>query len=299
MVPYATGQSNNLSRESADVRHAHRTPGKRRGLPSSHPVDPLHARHGRGDPAGPQPGGRPGHRRGTPAVRHRRLPAGHRPDPLDQQGPGAQGLPDALRRSRVTPHVYQTGEGGTTFCPLERDARIILTSTPRFAKQVSHKYGEGPAARVVKDQTQNHGRPVAESFVQNTAAAVAAVVQAKEEQWQYATPKLQEPVHSIGVGVDGTCMFVVQDGHRQAMVGSISLYDRQGQRHHTIYVAATPEYGKERFYRRMSAEIEHVRRLYPDAHLSGIADGSEDNWTFLRQHTQDECVDFYHATAYL
>ena len=33
----------------------------------------------------------------------------------------------------VPRHVYQTGEGGTTFCPLERNARVILTSTPRSA----------------------------------------------------------------------------------------------------------------------------------------------------------------------
>jgi hypothetical protein len=199
----------------------------------------------------------------------------------------------------VDRHVYQTGAGGTTFCPLERDARIILTATPRFAKQVSNKYGEGPAARVVKDLTANHGRPVSLAFVQDTAAVVAAVVQAKEEQWHYATPRLKEPIHSIGVGVDGTCMFVVDDGHRQAMVGSISLYDQEGERQHTIYVAATPEYGKETFYQRMARELEHVRQLYPAAHRSGIADGSEDNWTFLRQHTQDECIDFYHAAGYL
>ena len=37
-------------------------------------------------------------------------------------------------------HVYQSSEGGTTFCPLEVDGRIIITSTPRFAKQLSHKY---------------------------------------------------------------------------------------------------------------------------------------------------------------
>jgi hypothetical protein len=199
----------------------------------------------------------------------------------------------------VARHVYQTGEGGTTFCPLERDARIILTSTPRFAMQISHKYGEGPAARVVKDLTNNHGRPVAESFVQNTAAAVAAVAQAKEEQWHYATPKLPEPIRTVSVGVDGTCMFVVDDGHRQAMVGSISLYDKEGERRHTIYVAATPQYGKETFYQRMSREIDHVRQLYPQARLTAVADGSEDNWTFTRQYTQDECVDFYHASAYL
>jgi hypothetical protein len=39
----------------------------------------------------------------------------------------------------VARHVYQTGAGGTTFCPLERDARIILTATPRFTMQLSHK----------------------------------------------------------------------------------------------------------------------------------------------------------------
>jgi hypothetical protein len=33
-------------------------------------------------------------------------------------------------------HVYQSSEGGTTVCPLEVDGRIILTSTPRFAKQI-------------------------------------------------------------------------------------------------------------------------------------------------------------------
>lgn len=196
-------------------------------------------------------------------------------------------------------HVYQTAEGGTTYCPLERDARIILTSTPRFAMQVSHKYGEGPADRVVKDLTENHCRPVAASFVQNTAQAVAAVVQIKEEQWHYATPKLSEAISTIGLGLDGTCMFVVEDGQRQAMVGSISLYDKQGERHHTIYLAAAPEYGKETFYTRMSREIEHVRELYPQAHLTGVADGSEDNWTFLRKYSQDECIDFYHASAYL
>src|SRR4051794_15650020 len=199
----------------------------------------------------------------------------------------------------VARHVYQQGVGGTTFCPLEQDARIILTSTPRFAMQISHKYGEGPAARVVRALTVNHGRLVADSFVQNTAAAVAAVVQAKEELWHYATPKPQGPISTISVGVDGTCMFVVEDGHRQAMVGSISLYDREGERRHTIYVAATPQYGKATFYQRMSREIEHVRGLYPQAHLPAVADGSEDNWAFPRQYTQDECVDFCHASGYL
>jgi hypothetical protein len=199
----------------------------------------------------------------------------------------------------VQRHVYQTGAGGTTFCPLEREARIVLTATPRFAKQISNKYGEGPAARVVRDLLGNHGRSVSDCFVQDTAAVVAAVVQAKEEHWHYATPKLDEPITTISMGVDGTCMFVVDDGKRQAMVGTIALFDKEGQRQHTIYVAATPLYGKETFYQRMAREIDHVIGLYPKAHRTGVADGAEDNWTFLRRYTSDECVDFYHVTTYL
>lgn len=199
----------------------------------------------------------------------------------------------------VARHVYQTSEGGTTFCPLERDARIIITSTPRFAKQVSSKYGKDAGGRVVEDLAHNHGRHVTLCLVQDLADAVGSVVQAKEEQWHYATPKLPTPVASIGVGLDGTCAFLVDDGKRQAMVGTLSLYDQEGNRQHTIYVAATPEYGKATFYQRLAREIEHVQQLYPHAKLTGVADGSADNWTFLGRYTKDQCVDFHHVTDYL
>jgi hypothetical protein len=39
--------------------------------------------------------------------------------------------------------------------------------------------------------------------------------------------------------------------------------------------------------------------LYPRAQLTGVADGAEDNWTYLGQYTDDQCIDFHHATGYL
>lgn len=57
-------------------------------------------------------------------------------------------------------HVYQSPEGGPTYCPLDRDARIVVSSTPRFAKQVSHKYAEFSSSRVQVDLHENHGRAV-------------------------------------------------------------------------------------------------------------------------------------------
>jgi hypothetical protein len=60
-------------------------------------------------------------------------------------------------------HVYQTPQGGSTFCPLDQAARIVVSSTPRFAKQVSSKYTSFGAPQVVEDLYENHGRKVAQS----------------------------------------------------------------------------------------------------------------------------------------
>ena len=64
----------------------------------------------------------------------------------------------------VNRHVYQRSGGGKTYCPLERDARIIITSTPLFAKQVSSKLAYGSAREVQRDLSENHARSVAVSY---------------------------------------------------------------------------------------------------------------------------------------
>ena len=48
-------------------------------------------------------------------------------------------------------HVYQSARGGRQFCPLERDARMILTSTPGFARLVSSKYAELGSSEALRD----------------------------------------------------------------------------------------------------------------------------------------------------
>src|SRR3954453_21258168 len=60
----------------------------------------------------------------------------------------------------VARHVYQSPQGGKTYCPLDRDARIVVSSTPRFAKVISHKYAEFSSPRVQIDLEENHGRAV-------------------------------------------------------------------------------------------------------------------------------------------
>jgi hypothetical protein len=199
----------------------------------------------------------------------------------------------------VARHVYQSPQGGKTYCPLDRDARIVTSSTPRFAKMIAHKYAEVGSGRVLIDLEENHGRKVARSFIQNVADAVATVALAKEESWDYALPEMEHPVSTIALGLDGTCLLMCEDGWRETMVGTIGFFDKAGERQHTIYMAATPEYGKATFLGRLESELARVKAKHPEAHYVGIADGAKGNWEFLAEHTEAQVVDFWHAAEYL
>lgn len=201
--------------------------------------------------------------------------------------------------TEINRHVYQTSQGGATFCPLDRNARIIVSSTPRFAKQISHKFSEMASTQVSKDLSQNHNRIVARSYLQNVADAVGSIALLKEEDWQYSPAIMDATVKTVSIGMDGTCMLLCDEGYRQTMVGTVAFYDKDGERLHTTYLAAPPEYGKETFKIRLEAEIARTKNHYPKAHYLGIADGAKENWEFLTKHTDEQIVDFWHVTEYL
>jgi hypothetical protein len=201
--------------------------------------------------------------------------------------------------TQVKRHVYQTSKGGRLFCPLERDARVILTSTPGFAKMAASKYADMGSSRVLFDLEQNHQRVIARSYLKDLCDAVGAIAQAKEEVWSYEVPELSAPVANVAVGLDGTCMLLTTSGWREAMVGTISLYDSEGERLHTIQMGATPEYGKASFYRRFDREIDRIKERYPRACYVGVADGAKSNWDYLKERTERQTVDFWHACGYL
>jgi len=194
-------------------------------------------------------------------------------------------------------HVYQSNEGGITYCPLDNDARILVFSTPKFAKMVSHKYSQIGSLHVQRDLKENHGRSISRTYIQDISRAVGDVALTKS--WKYVTGIASEEVSNIGISLDGTCMLLRQDGWRQAMVGSISLYNEEGERIHTTYIAQAPEYGKETFYGDFTKAIESIKKTYEGKQCIGVADGAADNWKFLQSFVQIQVLDFFHATEYL
>ena len=199
----------------------------------------------------------------------------------------------------VSRHVYQTSAGGKTFCPLEEKARMVLNATPKFAKLVSYKYAEAGADAVVDDLGECHHREISKRYVKSLGDTVGAYAVVKEETWEYALPEFERPCASIAVGVDGTCMLLQEEGWRLAMTGTIAFYDAQGERLHTIYTGATPEYGKEKFHAKFRREVERVKEAYPDVPYIGLGDGAADNWSYLEPMTDHQTLDFYHASEYV
>ena len=195
-------------------------------------------------------------------------------------------------------HVYQTNEGGCTFCPLDNDARIITSATPKLAKMVSSKYSESGATHVQKDLESNHGRHLSKQYIQSLSQSIGSLI-AEKKNWNYDIDVSVDHVKTISFSLDGACMLLCNDGYRQAMVGSISLYYFGGERLYTRYIALPPEYGKEQFCKAFEYEIKSVRKLYPNVDYVGVADGAPDNWTFLQSHVDEQILDFFHASEYL
>lgn len=200
---------------------------------------------------------------------------------------------------QVQRHTYQTCQGGRGYVPLENDARMALNSTPRYAQIVSGKYARLGADALCADLLECNGRELSRNYAKKLSDFVGAIAQCYETEWEYETPEFDRPVHTISLGLDGTCMLMHRDGWREAMCGTIAFYDRDGERLHTIYCGATPEYGKDKFKTKFAREILRVKKRFPDAVYIGLADGAKDNWTFLEPYASRLLLDFYHAREYI
>lgn len=199
----------------------------------------------------------------------------------------------------VSRHVYQSSDGGKTFCPMDFESRIVNSSTPRFAGIVSFKFANTSVSGVVRDLEVTQRRHVSRDLVHETSAAVASIVEAKDDVWTYDLPRLGNDVSAIGISIDGTCVNIRHDGWRQAMVGTIALYDSQGERLFTQYLGESPEIGKSRFHAKFQQAVEELMKQFSSAKVVGIADGAKDNWSYLSKFTTIHCLDYYHASEYV
>jgi hypothetical protein len=57
-----------------------------------------------------------------------------------------------------------------------------------------------------QDFLECQGRIVSTWFLQNSSHKVASIAEQQETQWQYDLPNFPQPIASIAISLDGTCI---------------------------------------------------------------------------------------------
>jgi hypothetical protein len=198
--------------------------------------------------------------------------------------------------------TYQTSSGGETFCPLEGDCQLAFgAATPLLAELVSFKLSALTAREVQQDLVKTHGLDLSASFLQQTAQRVGAVAVDKATTWQLSGPEPAQAVAVVATGLDGTTMPLVDEDYKEAMCGTIALYDEAGERLTTEYLGALPEAGKTTFTTLFTTRVSAVLTRYPQALHVVLADGALWNWQLVEAQYPEAVgvLDFYHAAQHL
>jgi hypothetical protein len=201
---------------------------------------------------------------------------------------------------KLSRHVYQNALGGLTFVPLEERSRIIANCTPAHADNLAASLAEQPAGHVVRNYLEKHRLEIHESFLQRVAAEVGKVVVTKQKHWEYALRAAPSEVHHISLGYDGAHIPILHETQwREAMVGTIALFNKAGECLETLVLGSPPEHGKDSFFAMMDREVALVKKRYPEAEWTGLSDGSKDLRPELTKHCSRLGLDFHHAAEYV
>jgi hypothetical protein len=90
-------------------------------------------------------------------------------------------------------------------------------------------------------------------------------------------------------------------GYREVGCGALSFCDAQGNMLSAVRTARMPEPNKATLKRTLLADVTAALGKRPDLKIVKLADGANDNWTFLSSVLPDgvEVIDFYHAAEHL
>jgi len=202
----------------------------------------------------------------------------------------------------VERHLYQSSAGGLTICPLEQQCQLRFGSaTPRLAELVSFKLASQTAREVEDDFAKCHGVRLSDTYLRELGDHVGRLARDRVGGWHLEGPPLAAPVATIATGVDGTTMPIVSEGYKEAMCGTIALYEADGTRLHTEYLGTMPEAGKATFATRFAARVQQVLARYPRVRHVCLGDGAQWNGEFFATHYPDAIwvLDFYHAATHL
>ena len=227
---------------------------------------------------------------------------------------------------RIMRSLYSTREDGErAVCPMELRAGIVEGYwTPLAAQQ---------ATWVVAHLTPQEGEDLFRRLgaMEPSKSSLDRLPKRLSEQWELGRKKFEETLReqervpenavTMAVSLDGV-MLPMKDGDRQAKrekaaaegkhqrgpagcreasCGTLSFYDREGNRVATRRLARMPEHKKATLKSMLMGEVNAALAERPELQLVKVADGAKDNWTYLANELAPgiEVADFYHVAEHL
>lgn len=208
-------------------------------------------------------------------------------------------------------NVYQSSQGGKTYCPADSEAKLVGKCSPRLAKLLTSDYCSHSAKEVIASFKEHHEVTYSTSLVRDVSLLVSAHVKEIENEWAYDIPEsvdLKE-IETVSMSRDGAMIHLLDGkvpcpnrkaGYREAMCGVICLYGAEQELMHSIYVGVGPQKGKAAFTDLFELEAKRLNKSVSEAGNTsvvyvGVADGAKDNWPPLTKLTDYQVTDYYHV----
>ena len=226
---------------------------------------------------------------------------------------------------RVERSLYSARDGERSRCPMELRAGIVDGRwTPWAAQQATWIVAHLTPQDGETLYRQLGGLTPSKSSLDRLPKKLSERWEAGRFEWDDAL-RAQEEVPraavTVAVSLDGV-LVPMKDGERlkkrqdsrmngkrtkgpagycEASCGTLSFYDKDGERLGTIRMARMPEAKKLTLKAMLTAELAHVQAQRPDLVLVKLADGARDNWDYLSGELPEgiEVIDFYHAAEHL
>ncbi len=219
---------------------------------------------------------------------------------------------------------YRSKRNAKTICPMEQRTGIVEGFwTPKAAKV---------GALAIVDMTPQHAsRFFAElHMMRPSKASLDRLPKALSRRWEAQRSSFEQRMReeqsippeavTVAVSLDGVMVPMrIGDkkqskartraqgrpdkgpvGYREVGCGTLSFYDVDAHRLCTRRFGRMPEPKKKTLKRQLRGELDYVLRQRPELKVVVVADGAEDNWSFLDSLPHDAAVvDFYHAAEHL
>ena len=233
---------------------------------------------------------------------------------------------------RVERHLYRpAGRNAKSLCPLEVRAGIISGYwTPRAARHGAFVMAQLPTRAAEALFAELGAMQPSRSTLDRLPRTLSAHWETHRVAWEAAV-QAQETVPgeatTLTLSVDGVMAPLKPlaaervtkraaagkhasgpTGYREVGCGTLTLYDREGERLQTVQYARMPEHKKVTLGQQLQAEAQAILATRPDLRRVYLADGVDTNWALLEEveyavgGSRDgglQIVDFYHACEHL